>query len=119
MIKAFARKLMDHVVNDTKTPRNVVDKAYTEWQISRETQLNLESELDDYFITNVIAPMRERESQYDEYLMEKTRLWGNYLAAHGSSKHEAMLAYVTHPIPEILQEIDENVPVYTKNVCLQ
>jgi len=117
MIQAFSKKLMDHIANDAKTPRTLLEKAYAEWQVSRENHLNTESELHDNYNETIEMPRIERTRLYDDYLMDKSRLWEAYVTASQGQKEQALAAYVSHPLPQELHDDNEWVNVYTKNVC--
>lgn len=113
----FAKTLMNHVVNDTRTSVEHVNTAFHDWRAAVDEQASVDAYMSDEYISNVETPRAERMRMYMEYCNEKQRLYDIYKFAPNNQKSRALRDWLSYPLPEEIKHgIIGDDYVYTKNV---
>lgn len=116
-LRDFGKALLAHVANDNKTAKARVEASYHAWAAKQDEIDNLDYLTSQHYRVTVDQPRNEKIQAYEDYLLQKSQLW----EAWKISRHDQRAA-ILHEIfglqlPEFLEEgIQQNVPVYTKNV---
>jgi hypothetical protein len=117
-IATFAHALFDNIANDAKCPAERVESALSTWIQRQQDIESIEQYKADRYLRTIHDPRTERLQAYEEYLLEKQRLWKEWRYAKESDKKRIFRDYIKVPLPEILDDGVDTNTTYTKNVVL-
>jgi hypothetical protein len=114
-LQKFGDVLMEHTINDAKTPLTTVVSHFDDWNMARQSkEADLQTSTEEYMI-NHENPRKDAIMTYKQYVSQQTEAYLRYENAATQDKNQALQDYVkVRPPAQMLQTGVHTDFVYTK-----